>query len=297
MKYFLDWARTKDVAMVAEDGSEQLVMVKQLTFEEGDEIYIESGFSNRVIEDLMVQGCTVYCIDAHTASEHRTEEKKSDIEDARWLHILYSNQPDLFVQVQPLSDEDRELKRLYAMYRQVTRDIVRFKNIRTSMQWEHGKTAYGAAIADLGVFKKEIFKEMKPLIKDDLKKVRELGIKGIGPMLFAQLMAVAHPKNFSSKSKYLAYCGCKARTFYKTFENGVGRGRGRFNRNAAMIGYLIADAVIRATDPKYYQFYLEVKEKFKQDNPEWPNGVCHGKAKNRLRTMLMKEVYQCLAQP
>jgi len=295
MKYFLDWGRTKQVAVVDENGEEREVIPKNLAFEIGDEVYLEAGFSSRIIYQLLDEGCAVYRIDASVANGMRTESKKSDMEDAHFIRQLYLSNPDTFSALERPSDEDINLRRLYTMYRQVTRDIVRMKNIKSSLKWEYGMAGYDAAIKSLEQSKREIFSQMRPLIKEDLKRFREIkGTKGIGPMLLAQLLAVAHPKNFPSLSKFLSYCGCKASTFWKTFEDGEGKGRGRHNWDAKIIGYLLASSVLKQQDPCLKEWYYDIKEQFQTDHPDWSKGKCHGKAMNRLRTFLMKEIYHCL---
>jgi len=302
MKYFVDWSRTKQVALVYGEKEKQTTPKEFVNmFEENDEVYLESGFSSRIIYSLLDRGIKVYRANSASINDFRTDlgfgDKGSDLDDAHLIQAAYEAKPDLFIEMEKPDESDRELRKLYTMYRQITRDITRFKNIISSHNWEYGtEKGYNGAVEVLEVTKKDILKQMIPYIKEDLSSFKEeTGIKGIGPALMAQLLAVAHPKNFSSLSKYLAYVGCKASTFYKTFENGKGSGRGRFNRDASQTGYLMVSGVMRAKDPITEEWYYVIKEKFQKEHPDWSNGICHGKASNRLRTQIMKRIYKSLS--
>lgn len=306
-KYFVDWARSKAVMVVDESGNVREMTAKEMitegdkpAFSEGDEIYLETGFSAKVMYRLLDGGCVVHRVPGRKIKELRSGKEKTDIDDAFLIKQAYEEYPEWFSVVEKPSGSERKLRRLYTMYRQVTRDIVRFKNIAQGHEWEFdikGDVAYGDAIKNLETLKKDVFKQMKPFVKEELRRFRKLkGIKGIGPMLLAQLLAIAHPRNFETLSKYLAYCGCKASTFYKEFdpETGKGNGRGKHNWEAKVIGYLMAKCVLRAKDPCLEKWYYGIKERFHEEHPEWSDGICHGKAMNRLRTYIMKEIYDCL---
>lgn len=358
-RYFIDWSRSKNVVVIDEDGNVRRMTTKEMTtkktktkegkvkkptFDVDDELYMETGFSGKIMYRLLDEGCIIYRIPGQLVSDVRGEREKTDEGDAGYIKEtweLYTDRCIGFRLKKPTPDE-RKLRRLYTMYRQVTRDIVRFTNIVKSQEWEYGikgKSVYEGNIEDLDVLKKTIFEEMKPLIKEELRRFKKLkGIKGIAAMTMAQLLAIAHPKNFKTKSKYLAYVGCKARTFYKKFnsETGIGEGRGRHNWEAKIVGVIMANNVMRhsagvikkelgipskgkdkrsatADDVREYisriegrgdevdatirilqKWYYNIKERFHNENPEWSDGICHGKARNRLRTYIMKEIYDCL---
>lgn len=305
MKAFVDWSRTKQVALVLDDDTEKIMTTKEFVdmFGENDEIFMESGYSARLMYSVLDKGARVFRAQSQTIKSLRDElgypAKNSDIEDSHLIRAAYGKYPELFIEVEKPSDEDRELRRLATQYRQVTRDCARFKNIIQAHEWEFGvEDGYAGAIVSLEQTKKILLKKMRPYIKDDLKKFKTANpdIKGVGIALIAQLLASAHPKNFSSLSRYLAYIGYKARTFYKTFENGKGKGRGQFGRDAHNVVVLMANGAIRAKAECTDKWYYSIKAQFQEDNPTWSNGMCHGKAKNRLGTYILKQIYHSLKE-
>ena len=44
MKYFIDWARTKKISYVDENGKAYEVTPQKLFFKEGDTVFVETGF-------------------------------------------------------------------------------------------------------------------------------------------------------------------------------------------------------------------------------------------------------------
>ena len=344
MKAFVDWARTKQVALVLDDDTEKIMTTKEFVdmFGKNDEIFLESGFSARLMYSVLDKGARVFRGQSQTIKSLREElgypTKTSDIEDAHLIRATYGKYPELFIEVEKPSNEDRALRRLFTQYRQVTRDVARFKNIIQAHEWEFGvEEGYAGAIISLEQTKKDLLKLMKPYIKDDLKKFKmdNPDIKGVGVALIAQLLAIAHPKNFPSWSCYRAYVGYTARTFYKTFENGKGKGRGQFCRDAHAAVVLMAQGLIRAAGislkseglkkeevegkaPRWeyeqikeyietvespipvivmaWNRYYKIKERFHNENPIWSNGMCHGKAQNRLGTEILKQIYHSLKE-
>lgn len=285
----MDWARKKKIAFATEDGKVEKVAIKKLDFPKGTEIYVEAGFSTRILMRLMEKGCKVFRIGGKAISDFRGEGKKTDEGDAELIHKVYLQTPKAFTEIEKPTKSEFKLHRLMAKYRQVTKDVASFKNRVQAMEWEYGKETYGDVVARLEKLQDETFKRIEPIVEYEYRKLKH--IKGLGPKTLAKLLASAHPRDFESLSAYLAYCGCKASSFYKKFEDGKGKGRGEFSRNAKSAIWFIAKSCMtlgKKERTKYYCMY----EKLRKDlEARGLKKLIHTKALNRLQTFLLKEIY------
>jgi len=290
MKRFIDWSRTKQVVVVDEKGNAEQVSVKKFKIPEGAEVYLEAGFSMRLIMKMMDQGCVIYRTLGQNIAEFRGEKEKTDMGDAQLIREAYLQNPDMFKKVERPSELEFRLHSLMTQYRQVTKDVASFKNRIKAIEWEYGEVVYKGILGTLESLQKEIFKQIEPLIAVEYDKLKH--IKGLGPKTLAKLLASAHPRDFLSLSAYLAYCGCKASSFYKRFEvgqeNGKNKGRGRFSRQAKSAIWFASKGVLMAKDEKYYPLYKKVRTDLESRGIE---KLVHTKALNRVQTFLLKEIY------
>jgi len=136
------------------------------------------------------------------------------------------------------------------------------------------------------------------------KELKIIDIKGFGPTNLACILTFAHPNKFPSLRKYLFYCGYTSRN--KLTVN--------YCHRIKPTMYLILDGIMRKKDPKYYPIYIKIKNewlaKFEDENfvksfqeahskskiyKKFPKKlIADGLARNRVSTLILKEVYSKL---
>lgn len=166
-------------------------------------------------------------------------------------------------------------------YDRVNKAVISFKNYYSSFLREFNQELPNATIIiqSLESQKKQILKDIKSMIKDDLKKVDY--IKGLGLRLLAGLLAYADPKRFPSLRKFLHYCGHKKSSKITK----------KYSRKVNSIVYQIVTGTIMHKDTKYYPLYRKIKENLSERNPQFRKAKIDGMAKNRTGTFLLKEIY------
>ena len=127
--------------------------------------------------------------------------------------------------------------------------------------------------------KKNLLKQIKPLVQNDIKKVKH--IKGLGIRYLAGLLAYAHPYRFSSLRNYLYYCGRK----------GQAKKIQKYSRKASHLTRQVSEELVRKKDENYYPLYIKIKEDLKNKHPDFKRIRLHEMALNRIGTLLLKELY------
>jgi len=170
-----------------------------------------------------------------------------------------------------------ELNLKMRQYDKLVRLSVMLKNWRTSYEKEFGCNPIDMGLEQILKKKKELLKDAKVLIKNDLKKVKH--IKGLGTRYLAGLLAYAHPKRFRNLHRFLLYCGYKG-----SFS--------RYSRKVKSIVHQIVVHLIMCKNEHYYPVYLKLKKDLNERFPTYGKGKIDGMAKNRMGTLLLKEIYQ-----
>lgn len=244
--------------------------------------FMEAGCPHHLLYELIEKGCEIYVCDPKLVKALRGPEEKSDENDVHFIHELWLKDPDVFHKLSLPERRDIQVNFMMKRYLHFMKDCARFKNREKAYLREFGENqAYSNILEILEGKKKEALKKVKPLLKDELRKVED--IKGVGLRLLAGLLASAHPKRFSTLSKYLAYCGYKS----SSWQNG----RGKFNRIAKTLAWQMTKNVIMQKDAKFYPLYLKIKENLRLKNPEGSKGKIDGMARNRVSTFILKELY------
>jgi len=131
-------------------------------------------------------------------------------------------------------------------------------------------------LKELEQLKRSLAKELKFLVKDDLKKIHIQGLNVVG---LSGILAYAHPSRFKSLRKFLFYCGYKQSS----------RELKHYCRKIKPIMYILVRDIIMNKDEKYYPLYLKKDAKIRQ--PEKSKMAIHRIAMNRVATFVLKEVY------
>jgi len=153
---------------------------------------------------------------------------------------------------------------------------IMLKNWKTSYEKEFGCNPIDIGLEQILNKKKELLKDAKVLIKDDLRKVKH--IKGLGTRYLAGLLAYAHPKRFRNLHRFLLYCGYKGNNL-------------KYSRKVKSIIHQVVINLIMHKDKHYYALYLKIKNDLNKKFPKYRNGRIDGMARNRVGTFLLKEVY------
>jgi len=259
-------------------------------------VFLESGAPYLLLHQFIENNFNVYVVDGKEVKRFRGDREKSDTKDAEYIRELYHQKPKLFRVLSEPEKQDVEVRFLMDKYNHFTKDLARFKNRQKAYERQFGENeAYGNIITELKQKKKEALKKVVPFIKEELEKIN---IKGIGKTLVAQILSVAHPKDFSTLSRYLAYCGYNANCYYKDPEKGYVKGnfKRRYSRLAHTTAWQMAKSCIMHKNPEWYSFYLKLKEDLKNRFPKNSKIATHNKALNRLSTFLLKQIYHKLTE-
>lgn len=170
-----------------------------------------------------------------------------------------------------------ELNLKMRQYDKLVKLSVMIKNWTWAYEREFGETPINLNLEQIEKKKKEMLKKAKPLVKNDLKKVKH--IRGLGLRYLAGLLAYAHPNRFPTLHRYLYYCGY----------TGASKVTKRYNRKVKSLVYQIVKGLIMHRDPVYYQKYLKIKSELSDDYPKHKKD---GVARNRVGTLLLKEFYR-----
>ena len=162
-------------------------------------------------------------------------------------------------------------------YDKLVKLSVMVKNWMKAYRREFDEEPIDVGLEQIRKKKQEIMKEVKVMIKDELKKVKH--IKGLGPRYLAGLLAYAHPKRFQNIGRYLYYCGyTKASKLTK-----------KYSRKVSGLVYQIVESLIRQKDERYYPLYVKIKSEQLSD---FPKAKRHRIAMNRVGTLFLKEFYK-----
>lgn len=280
---YIDWGITKP-HMVLIDNEESVSAFKSAPIIDSTPFnaYLEAGCPHKFLYQLINSGCEVYLCDPKLVKALRGKEEKSDETDVHFIRELWLKQPDAFRKLSIPERKELQVSFVMSRYLHFMKDCARFKNRQKAYEREFGETeTYKEILAILERKKKDALKQIKPLLKEELKKVED--IKGVGLRLLAGLLASAHPKHFSTLSKYLGYCGYKA----SSWKNGTSK----YSRTAKTLAWQMTKSVIMHKDPKFYQLYLKIKADLKKKHPDYSKGKIDGMARNRVSTFILKELY------
>ncbi len=240
--------------------------------------FLESGAPYPLLYQLVSNNFNVFIINNYLVKEYRGVREKTDINDAFYIQQLYYENPNLFKSLNLPEKNVIYIKYLSSKYKHITRAIARFKILQKAFQREFGENdVYLDLIKKWEKEKRKLFKEIYPLLEDDIQKVN---IYGIGNVLTMQILTEAHPIRFNSLSSYLSYCGYIGNVGYK------------YNHQAKSTAYQMSVSCIRHKSPNYYPLYLKIKEDLKIKFLGDSKAKVNGRAINRLSTFLLKEIYR-----
>jgi hypothetical protein len=297
MEIFLDWGVRKPHVVLLPNGKiykvntandlEELLVKSCEVVKSGTVlIFTEAGIPHNFAYQLLKRGYKVYVCRTNTTKKYRGNNEKTDEMDVRLLREIRQTNPNEFHQLTEPEQKECELKYQMARYLHLMKVCANLRIMQKAFEREFGeKEVYSDVIKILEKRKSDTLKKVKPLIINELNRVKN--IKGIGLRLLAGLLAVAHPKRFPTLSRYLSYCGYK----YSSWQNG----KGNYNRIAKSLTWQITNSIIRHRDPKFYPLYLKFKKDLREKHPNYENGRIHGMAMNRVSTFLLKELYRQFA--
>lgn len=176
---------------------------------------------------------------------------------------------------------DTPLTRKVREYIMIRRIMSSTKNWITSYKREFDDTP-DITLTGLRKSKKKLRKEIAQMVQEERAKV-PIG-EGLYDVLFAEVIAFAHPKRFSSCRQFLHFCGYTQSA----------KVSGHYRRDVHSTGHEIAKGLIMKKDEKYYPLYLKIKEGIATRLPWFHKIDIDQKAKNRIATLVFKEIYKSL---
>lgn len=218
------------------------------------------------------------------ALRDQTGKTKSDVNDVILIKTLACDHPEVFRELTAHKREAINNEMAYAYYRRITRVIASLKNHRKAFRRQFGEDL-PQLLAPLRVLEREKgkaanhFKTLKNVAKG-------LAIRGLGPISLAGILVKADPRRFRSLQAYLRYCGLRAEA----------RASGSFNRHVRAIYHQMARDVIMHRDPSFYALYGQIKANLRNRHLDYPKGKIDGMAKNRLATLLAKNIYRAIRE-
>jgi len=281
---FIDWGAIKPHTVLKEQDKSEVSTQStlELMVLAPFNAYMEAGCPHYGLYQLITNGCIIYICNPKDVKDLRGKNAKTDKTDAYFIRELWQKEPSAFHKL-PIPDcLEIQSRFLMDKYIHFMMDCARFKNRQKSYEKEFGESeAYTEILQILERRKKETLAKVKLLLEKEIEKVKD--IKGIGIRYLAGILTVAHPKKFSSLSKYLAYCGYK--------ESSWQEGRGKYNRVAKTLAWQMTKSLIMHKDPKFYPLYLQIKKDITNRHPDFPKARLNGMSMNRISTFLLKELY------
>lgn len=283
-KCFIDWGKSKDsVILITEGDSLTRCIVTDIEkVPPQSKVYLEEGYPHYLLYQLLEKDCEIFLCDTRVVKKYREQHniEKSDKNDAKILFVLHQEQPSLFHRLERPSEQKIMFNFLMAKYRFYRNIVQNLKQNMTSYRQEFGKAPqFEETIKRFQKKKRDIIKKASRYIEEEYRKVKD--IRGIGKRILCRLLAVAHPKDFPSLSKFLIYCGYK----------GICKETGKYNRRAKGVARNMVMCLLRHRNQKYYPLYKEIKADFKDKHPNYSKGRIDGMARNRIATLLLKEIY------
>ncbi len=298
---FIDWGIQKQhVALIEEKSEEEIQSTQSLRFSSVKElveslktfnngkaqefsVFMEAGCPKFFIYRLLKEGFKVNLCSGVVISKLRGSREKTDEKDVEYIKELYKKFPDNFHCLTCLEERDIHLNSLMSLYLKLTKDCANIKNRQFAYNKEFGEKSeiYCEIIKNLGRQKINLLREIQPYVQEDYKKVKT---RGLSIRIVAGLLTCAHPKKFSSLSKYLAYCGYKESSKLNH----------KFNRTAKTTAWLAVDSFVKLKNPIYKPLYDKIKQDMKTRFPEDSKGKIDGKTKLRVATFFLKNFYWSL---
>jgi len=283
-KCFIDWGESKEsVILITKGGSLTRSIVTDIEkIPPQSKVYLEESYPHYLLYQLLEKNCDIFLCDTRAVKKYREQHniEKSDKNDAKILSILHQEQPSFFHKLEKPSEQEIMFNFLMAKYRFYKNIVQNLKQNMTSYKREFGKVPkFEETIKRFQKKKRGIIKKASRYIKEEYKKVKD--IRGIGKRVLCRLLAVAHPKDFSSLSKFLIYCGYK----------GICKETGNYSRRAKGVARNMVICLLRHKNKKYYPLYKEIKADLRDEYPNYSKGRIDGMARNRIATLLLKEIY------
>jgi len=299
-KIYLDWGRRKPHVIIRPTNSpEQIewvpeeITTEELTKLEPHEIYIETGCPYFVKYQLLQAGHRVYQIDGKITKWERTslDLPKTDEIDATLIGMFEQSEPALFKELTEKDKQRLYLQFLVGQLDRYTRQCTRLKNTDSSLVAEFNKhdEYIEQSINFLEERKEQLLSRISPLTYDEMKLLKD--IKGVGPVLIADICAWANPDDFHCLTDYLLTIGYKA--IYKRNKQGkLVKMKKACRTKAKRTFWQITDSFVKQRTPYWRELYDKRKQEFKEKYPDYRPGKINGMAYNRVSTQFAKHVYK-----
>lgn len=281
-KVYVDWAVSKPHTVLVNNEISQM-SDKELLKLSGKKIFVEKGCPNKILRELKVKGNEIFQIDSKEVFGYRSKLnlEKSDVNDVMIIREIVQGSLNDFKKSNLKISILAELMRRYD---KIVKISVMLQNQYKAYVREFGDTRGLEQIETfIEIFngeKTKILSEARLIISDELGKVKH--IKGLGIRYLSGILAYAHPRKFSSLSKFLAYCG---------YKNSVKISK-KYNRTVKSFVSRVVILVVIKKDKRYYPLYKKIKSNLKKRHPTYTKGKVDGMSKNRVATFLLKEIYQ-----
>ncbi len=245
-------------------------------------IILEQGCPLSLIYNILKADVYVKQISNRATEDYRQEHgiDKSDENDARIIYELAQQKVKLTPRT--LSDSLLQLHDLYHQYCRYQKARVAMMNMKKAHSRQYGESdmqPYDSGIDTLKAKEKGLLKELERLVPP---LPQNLSIKGLGKRLWAGLFVTADPSNFKCLSAYLRFCGL---VNLDSLNN-------KYNRHARMLYHMLAEGVLRKSDPEFRPLYDRLKADITKRNTDYTKLHIHNAALNRTATFLAKAIYK-----
>lgn len=225
--------------------------------------------------------------DVHRIMEERGIPNTDDLAAARIIFELRDQARDY----EPTPQDVLRSRVAYRTYADTTKLLAALKN--------RGKVTDQTRILDIAEdLKAEARRTMVRALKDAKADNLFADIKGVGEVA-PSFWLTTRPWRFPVMAAWLGFCGFRA-------DRGTA-----YNHEMAGIMHTVAEGLIKAKDSTYYPLYLSIKTRLASDYPltayiesrkakgkraadleKGYRGALDAKAKNRIKTLLLKEVWR-----
>jgi len=267
-----------------------------------DIILIEVGAPYSLIAQLSQNNSKILMISGEETKKYRDSKQipKSDENDAICIFNLYSENHNLFTEIEQRSISDNKLKYLIKMYYSLLQSNIKLKNESKALEKEYiVSDVYKENIKNIEVitnkYRRDLIKLSSELYKREFISLKN--INGFGEQNISIFIALVDIRKFTNFKKFLKYCG-----FSPTKETETIKNVNKYNRIIKnLIGTTVISIILHKVEPYYslYKIYKDKKLKelkIKEGEKKGLKGYADTLARRKISQKLLKNIWKELRE-
>jgi len=174
---FIDWGVTKPHVALMNQKVTEIFIKSEGCFNSfvPCNVFMEAGCPHHFLFSLIEKGCSIFVCDGKLVKALRGDVEKTDENDVEFIRELWHQNPDAFHKLSIPEQKDIQINFLMKRYAHFMKDCTRFKNRQKAYEREFDETeTYLEIVKILEAKKKEALKKVKPLLKEEIAKVKDI---------------------------------------------------------------------------------------------------------------------------